>query len=150
VRRREHLEEKFNEWLQRESARAVKWTVLRPAEARGNVPLLTVLDDGSVLASGGQSKRDVYDLTFCTHLRGVTARRLEVLPDDRLPKKGPGRVSYEGPFGDFFLSEFSVSAGGKPVKLSRATQSFADGGNTAAKAIDGDPLTGWSINRGQG
>jgi hypothetical protein len=80
----------------------------------------------------------------------VTALRLELLPDESLPKKGPGRVYYEGPFGDFFLSEFTVTADGSPVKLSRATQSFADGANTAAKAIDGNPLTGWSINRGQG
>src|SRR5262249_51792745 len=30
---REHLNRKFNDWLQRESARAVHWTVLRPVEA---------------------------------------------------------------------------------------------------------------------
>ncbi len=30
---------------------------------------------------------------------------------------GPGRVYYEGPFGDFFLSELSVMAGGKAVPL---------------------------------
>ncbi|HZY86218.1 MAG TPA: PSD1 and planctomycete cytochrome C domain-containing protein, partial [Gemmataceae bacterium] len=141
------LNRKFDEWLARESARAVRWRVLRPAEAKGNVPLLSVLDDSSVLASGDMSKRDVYDLTFRGDFRGVTALRLEVLPDERLPRRGPGRVYYEGPFGDFFLSELTLSAGGRPAKFAGASQSF---GTKASAAIDGDPLTGWSINGGQG
>src|SRR5262249_49415145 len=89
VRRREHLEQRFNHWLQQESAHAVHWTVLRPVEARSNMPRLTVLDDGSVLASGDQTKRDVYDLRFQTDLRGISAIRLEVLPHESLPKHGP-------------------------------------------------------------
>jgi hypothetical protein len=147
ARRRDHLERKFEEWQAGETARAVRWQVLTPVETKGNVPLLSVLGDGSVLASGDTSKRDVYDLAFRGDFKGVTALRLEVLPDDSLPKHGPGRVYYEGAFGDFFLSEFTLSAGGKPVKFGRASQSF---GTSAAAAIDGDPLTGWSINGGQG
>src|SRR5262249_41571988 len=120
VRRREHLAQKFDEWLSAESARAVRWRVLTPAEAKANVPLLTVLDDSSVLAGGDMSKRDVYDLAFHGDFKGVTALRLEVLPDERLPKHGPGRVYYEGAFGDFFLSEFTLGADGRPVKFARA------------------------------
>jgi hypothetical protein len=148
-RRRANLERKFDEWLARESARAVRWRVLRPDEAKANVPLLTVRDDASVLASGDTSKRDVYDLAFRGDFKGVTALRLEVLPDDSLPKRGPGRVYYEGAPGDFFLSELTLSAGGGPVKFARASHSFTGGGG-ADKAIDGNPLTGWSINGGQG
>jgi hypothetical protein len=148
--RQVHLERKFNEWLEREAARTVRWTVLRPAEAKANLPLLTVLDDDSVFASGDQSKRDVYDLAFRTDLHGITAIRLEVLPDERLPKHGPGRVFYEGAAGDFFLSEFTVTAGGRKVPLAKASHSFASGNYTAQNALDGDPQTGWSINGGQG
>jgi hypothetical protein len=147
---RAHLERKFNEWLQQESGRAVRWTVLRPGEAKSNLPLLTVLDDSSVLASGDQSKRDVYDLKFRTDLKGITAIRLEVLPDDSLPKGGPGRVFYEGAPGDFFLGELTLTADGRPVRLARASQTFAAGSSNAAAAIDGNPLTGWSIAGGQG
>jgi hypothetical protein len=150
VRRREHLERKFDDWLKQETARAVHWTALRPVEAKSNMPKLTVLDDNSVLASGDQTKSDVYDLRFTTDLRGLTALRLEALPHESLPKHGPGRVFYEGPFGDFLLSELTLSAGGRPVRFSRATQSFAGGGNVAANAIDGKPETAWSINGGQG
>ena len=150
VRRREHLERKFDEWLKRQTANAVRWEVLRPVEAKANVPLLHILEDSSVLASSDQTKRDVYDLKYRINLPGITAFRLEVLPDDSLPNRGPGRVYYEGPFGDFFLSELTLSADGKPIKLTRATSTFAAGNNYVDKAIDGDPRTGWSINGSQG
>ncbi len=149
VRRRLHFLRKYREWQQREADRTVRWTVLRPTSVKANLPHLAVLDDNSVLASGDQSKSDTYDLSFRSDLHGITALRLEVLPDDQLPSGGPGRVYYEGPFGDFFLSEFRVMAGGKKLPLTKAASSFASGGATANKAIDGDPQTGWSINGGQ-
>ncbi len=89
-------------------------------------------------------------LTTAVEPRQWTALRIEAIPDERLPKNGPGRVYYEGPFGDFFLSTITVSADGRPVKLTGATQSFANGGNTAAMALDTNQQTGWSINGGQG
>jgi hypothetical protein len=144
---RENLSDSFNAWLKVQETRATRWTVLRPVKAASNTPLLTVLEDDSVLASGDQTKRDLYDLDFRTDLKGTTAIRLEVLPDERLPKRGPGRTWYEGQPGDFFMSEVTMSAGRAPVKIGAATASF---GNTPAAAIDGDPQTGWSIPGGQG
>jgi hypothetical protein len=149
VRRREHLEWKFANWLRQEEARAVRWEVLRPIEAKANVPLLTILGDSSVLASGDMSKRDVYDLRFQTNLRGIRALRLETLPHESLPAHGPGRVFYEGPPGDFYLSELTLTTD-KPVKFSRATQSYTQNPLGASDAIDGKPETGWSIRGGQG
>jgi hypothetical protein len=150
VRRQANLTKKFEAWLRDEAKRAVHWHVLRPTEAKSNLPLLRVLGDNSILVDGDMTKRDIYDLNYHTDFTGITAVRLEVLPDDSLPRRGPGRVYYEGAFGDFFLSEFTVEADGKPIKFRRATQTRADGANTAAAAIDGDPKTGWSINGGQG
>lgn len=150
ARRAEALDKKFNAWLEREGRRVAHWSLLRPIEAKSNLPLLTVQSDDSVFVSGDQSKRDEYDLKFSTDLKGITAIRLEVLPDDRLPKHGPGRVFYEGAAGDFFLSEFSASAGGQPLKFALATHSFSGSKPGASAAIDGDPQTGWTINGGQG
>jgi hypothetical protein len=149
VRRKEKLEATFQEWLQREIARTVSWSVLKPVKASANLPLLTVLEDQSILASGDMSKRDVYQIDVATDLEKVTALRLEVLADDRLPAHGPGRVFYEGAFGDFFLSEVTAQANGQPIALTNASHSFAGGGSAGA-AIDGDPQTGWSISGGQG
>src|SRR5262249_17834931 len=100
--------------------------------------------------SGDQTKRDVYDVKFRGDWKGVTAIRLEVLPHESLPKHGPGRIYYEGPFGDFFLSEITLTADGRPAKFSKATQTHANGKDTAVASIDGDPHTGWSISGAQG
>ncbi len=148
--RREHLERRFQEWLGRASAETVRWTLLEPVQATSSLPHLTIEPDGSILASGDQSKRDVYTVRLRAGRPGITAIRLEALPDDRLPNRGPGRVFYEGPAGDFFLSEVRLMAGGKPVALKEATASNPKARGAAAAAIDGDPQTGWSIGGGQG
>jgi hypothetical protein len=147
------LEARFAAWLKRERARTVKWTVLRPTEAKSNSPLLTVEADDSVFVSGDITKRDIYDLKFRTDLANITAVRLEALADERLPRHGPGRVYYGNGDGrgDFFLSDFALLANGKKVRFSGATQDFPSiKGARAANAIDDDPQSGWSINGGQG
>jgi len=163
-RRREHLEKRFAAWLDAKSKQAAKWTLLKPVAAKSDVPTLTIEDGNTVFVSGDMTKRDIYDVTYdLAGLAGITAIRLECLPDHRLPKDGPGRIYYEGPFGDFFLSRLtlravgdplrgvqSTSAESPPAKLKSAGESLAIGNNTAAMAIDDDPQTGWSIGGGQG
>src|SRR5439155_13439511 len=104
----QNLERKLGEWIKWQESKAVHWQVMQPARAVSNRPLLTIQRDDSVIASGDMGKRDLYDLDFRFLPLGITAIRLEVLPDDSLPRHGPGRVFYEGPFGDFFLSEVTV------------------------------------------
>jgi hypothetical protein len=148
--RRQKIDHAFADWLKQERAKAVKWRVLRPVEAKSNLPLLTVQPDDSVFVSGDLTKSDEYRLTFRADLAGVTAVRVEALPDERLPHGGPGAGYYEGPIGDFTLSEINAFAGGKKVKFARASHSVAAGGFPASAAIDGNPQTGWSVNGGQG
>src|SRR6185312_15733085 len=45
--------------------------------------------DGSLLASGANPERAVYTITGRTSVPGVSALRLDVLPDNSLPAKGP-------------------------------------------------------------
>ncbi|MCI0360331.1 MAG: PSD1 and planctomycete cytochrome C domain-containing protein [Planctomycetaceae bacterium] len=176
-RRREHLEKKFAAWLDAKSKEAAKWTLLKPLAARSDVPTLTIEGGDTIFVSGDMTKRDIYDVAYdLAGLKGITAIRLECLPDHRLPKDGPGRIYYEGPFGDFFLSKVTLTpasgvrehpdgaarelhdrshreadASRSPlIKIASAGHSFANGNNTAAMAIDDDPQTGWSINGGQG
>ncbi|HLV82059.1 MAG TPA: PSD1 and planctomycete cytochrome C domain-containing protein, partial [Chthonomonadaceae bacterium] len=141
------VESKFGTWARAQEPIAVRWHVLRPVKVASNLPLLTVQPDNSVFVSGDMTKRDVYDLDFRDDGPPITAVRLEALTDDRLPAHGPGRVFYEGGFGDFFLSEITLAAGGKPAQFASAAQS---GGGDAGAAIDGDPQTGWNINGRQG
>ncbi|HTN77419.1 MAG TPA: DUF1553 domain-containing protein, partial [Pirellulaceae bacterium] len=144
---RERFNAEFAKWIDANAPPAVAWTPLTPASAISDSPTLTVLDDGSVLASGDQTKRDQYRLQYKFAKQTITAIRLDAIADDRLPQRGPGRIYYEGPAGDFFLSEVTAQAGEQPVAFAKAAQSS---GTNAQMAIDGDPQSGWSINGGQG
>jgi mono/diheme cytochrome c family protein len=134
----------FDRWLAEQRKTVVHWRQLRPSSASSVVPILNILPDNSVLSSGDITKSDVYTTICKTDLAGVTAVRLEALPDESLPNGGPGRVYYEGQSGDFILCEFTATAEGKKLTFARAEQSAGDG-NSVAKAIDGKPDTGWSI-----
>jgi len=149
-RRRELRDQAFKQWLTNQLPAIAVWTPLHPASASSSAPILTMQDDGSVFASGDFTKSDTYTLTFRNLPVEVKAIRLEMLPDERLPNGGPGSVNYEGPEGDFWLSDVKVKADGQPLVLTNATESFASKDNTAAKAIDGDLQSGWSISGGQG
>lgn len=141
----------FAEWSQKESPKARDWQLLKPSKLSSNLPHLRSLADLSILASGDQTKSDTYRLQFDAPLRRVTALRLEVLPDPSLPANGPGRAYYEGPKGDFFLSELRLAVGDRPVKIASASHDYANGGFGASKAgaqycFDGNANTGWSVS----
>jgi hypothetical protein len=140
----EQREKLFEAWLAAERKAAVRWTVLRPTKLEAGLTKLTVLPDGSVLASGDATKHDVYSLAFADLPPGVTAVRLEALPHESLPANGPGRAWYEGPKGDFLLSEFRFAAAGTPVKFAGASESNTGTKNPAKLAIDGHDQTGWA------
>lgn len=156
--RHDLAEAAFNTWLQKMRGNKVEWQVLTPVEMKSNMPHLTQLPDGSVLGSGDITKSDTYELKFRPATAGVTAIRLEALPHASLPDRGPGLAYYEGPKGDFFMGEFQVTANGKPVKITRASETYArnnfGGPNTPAvsamAAVDGDPQTGWSCAKRPG
>jgi mono/diheme cytochrome c family protein len=75
------------------------WKAIKPAKATAKSGAkLTVLEDKSVRAES-KDKTDVKTLTLPLNGRRLTALRLEALPDDALPNKGPG---YGG--GNFVVS----------------------------------------------
>lgn len=134
---------------------AVDWTVLEPASVVSQQgATFTRLADGAWLASGTNPERDLYTVTIKTTLGGITGFRLEVLPDDQLPNKGPGRVAH----GNFVLSEFNVATVGstgtddvKSVALKNPKADFEQGANgkgvdfPIAHVLDGNTKTGWAV-----
>jgi hypothetical protein len=136
------MERAFAAWEMERRKSAMAWTIVRPARMQGGLTRLLQLDDGSILATGDTTKRDVYTLAIDNLPANVTAIRLEALPDARLPAGGPGRTYYEGPKGEFFLSEMTLAVDGKSVKFNSATESSAKDGGAARFVIDDDPLTG--------
>ena len=120
-------EEAFSNWLTKRRRKAVPWTPIVPVEATANLPRLAIEPGGTVFASGDFTKRDVYRLGYKLDTLGgkaITAIRLEVLPDPRLPAHGPGICYYEGRQGDFFLSEIELRAGGGKVAFAGGSTSF--------------------------
>jgi hypothetical protein len=87
------------------------WTVLTPTSvSSSNGSTLTVLGDGSVLASGANNIPDVYTVQAISFLTGITGIRLEMLADDSLPDGGPGRATN----GNFVLTELTLVASAVP------------------------------------
>ena len=113
--------------------------------------------DGAILATGPNPATETYTLSFSKLPAAVTAFRIEVLPDDSLPQKGPGRAGN----GNFVLSELTAkvrtAAGEQSVSLQNATATYeqtgAAGGNpygrwAVAAAIDADAkgrTWGWAV-----
>ncbi|MBI5799164.1 MAG: DUF1553 domain-containing protein, partial [Verrucomicrobia bacterium] len=108
---------------------------------------LTREADGSVSAGGDRPEKDTYTVAATTAFTNVTALRLEVLRDERLPMKGPGRQDN----GNLHLSEFEVrllaagSTNGTKLKIKRATADFDQEGWTIQHALDGNEKTAWGI-----
>lgn len=125
-----------------------QWRVLEPTCLRSAEGVtLTRQADGSVLSSGPRPETDTYTVVAATDLETITGVRLEVLPDDSLPLKGPGRQDN----GNLHLNEFRLSAAqrgqdaAQPVAWQSAKADFDQEGWTSAHAIDGKPATAWGI-----
>ena len=138
-------------WEKSLAAQAVNWAPL-PVEqvtSTNSTTTFTKLDDGSWLAAGTAADKDVYTVRARVTLPTVTALRLEVLPDDRLPTRGPGRQDN----GNLHLSEIRVSLAGtnvaekpKPIALRNASADFNQAGWGIERALDGKPETAWGIH----
>ncbi len=139
-------------WEAKQAAAPSVWQTLEPIEAKSaEGSTLTKQPDGSVLASEKRPEKDTYSMTFHAPFRGLTALRLEVLADDSLSKRGPGRQDN----GNLHLSEFKVfatsdgqalAADAKPLALKNPRADFNQDGWTIAHTIDGNPGTAWGIH----
>lgn len=142
------VQQRQREWEAKIAKTAPVWQVLTPQSVKSKAGAeLKVLKDGSVLASGKNPDKDLYTFTATTQVEGITAIRLEVLPDNSLGGKGPGRT----PHGNFVLSELELtakSAGGKPqaVQFQQPQADFSQESWAVAGAIDGKTDTGWAIS----
>lgn len=110
--------------------------------------ILTKQPDGSVLASGPMPETEIYVVTASSPLREISALRLELLPDDSLPMKGPGRAGN----GNLHVSEFSAqlfrtgAAAPENIPFSRATADYDQVSYGAAGMLNPDPKVSWAIH----
>jgi hypothetical protein len=110
--------------------------------------------DGSITSSGGKSPSDFRIVTYSA-LTNITGVMLEVLPDESLPRFGPGRNSD----GNFVLSEFELkwaegtNTPDQTAKFVEARADFSQNDFSVAQAIDGKvekDRNGWAIGGAPG
>jgi hypothetical protein len=150
------LQTELAAWEKTTAQAARLWQVLEPAECKSaEGATLTRLADGSVLSGGKRPEKDTYTIVAHTGVQGITGIRLEVLTDDNLPHKGPGRQDN----GNLHLNEFVVTAASRgeaasrgrqpsearPIAVRSAKADFDQVGWTVNHAIDSNPATAWGI-----
>jgi hypothetical protein len=146
------LPEKITEWAAKNRTN-VDWVRLNPKSfsAMKGAVTLKKLDDLSLLASG-KAARGAYTVTASTDLRGITALRLEVLPDASLPKGGPGRAPGDG---NFVLSQIELKVASKAdptkersIKFASAISDFSQASYPIQNAADANPTSekGWAVS----
>jgi hypothetical protein len=148
---------------------ALDWTVPKPGAAKATSrAALTTQDDGSVFVATNEAAKDNFTVELpVAAVQTLTALRLEALPSDKLPGKGPGHAGgnfvvtrvrtsllppaeSKGPAARFVrielpaknqylqLAEVQVFSGSENVATKgEAKQSSTYMGAAAARAIDG-------------
>ena len=138
------LQRRVAEWEQQRGSSVIAWQVLAPeAFTSSDGAMLTKLPDNSILSGGTRPEKDTVTVTGAVSLAQVTAVRLEVLTDESLPHRGPGRQDN----GNLHLSEFEVTLEGSetPLALVNATSDFDQQDWGIARAIDHSEPTAWGI-----
>ncbi|HET6883384.1 MAG TPA: PSD1 and planctomycete cytochrome C domain-containing protein [Pirellulales bacterium] len=130
------------QWEQDVRNRKIEWTTLTPAASTSaGGATFAPQPDGSLMVGGTNPDKDVFTFAVPLTQKGVTAIRLEVLPDDSLPAHGPGRAAN----GNFVLHEVEATLNDAPLKWSVASASHSQKDWAAEGAADGKPNTGWAI-----
>jgi mono/diheme cytochrome c family protein len=148
----QELPARLDQWLasRPKPAKPAKWILLDPVsvQSQGGASF-TKLDDGSLLAGGKNPDQDTYTFVVHTHLKGITAVRLEALAHASFVRGGPGRAGN----GNFALSDFALTAAplkgnGPPVrvKLINPKATFEQKGLPIRAAIDDDKRSAWAVD----
>ena len=125
-----------------------EWLTVEPKEftAQGGTTL-ELLADKSILASGENPEKEVYQVVAEIAEGKYTALRLEGLRDKSLPKEGAGRSNNSNVVLTGFEAEVaSADEPGtwQPIRFIRAWADYEQPGNFAvANVIDENPETGW-------
>ncbi|RYG34373.1 DUF1553 domain-containing protein, partial [bacterium] len=138
----------FGRW--EESARILPvWAPARPSTATakgdggvGGNPQMETLADGSVRAGGPNPDRATYVLELPASAELTTGLQLEVIPDEALPNRGPGRA----PNGNFVLSQMIVEADGKPVGLASSMADFVQNTHNIEELLTKHAEKGWAVH----
>lgn len=136
--------QKVAAWEQSLGSVGAVWKPLDPESfISSDGATLTKQSDGSILSGGIRPEKDTLTIIGTVTLPKVTAIKLEVLTDESLPHRGPGRQDN----GNLHLSEFElfVDSSETPIALVNPRADFDQQDWGIAKAIDRSEPTAWGI-----
>lgn len=117
------------------------------AKSRGGATSRTQAD-GMVRFGGMNPDQEVYSVTLKTDLKRLTGVQIEMLPDDRLNGKGPGRsVNGNVVFTNLTIGTAIPESGDGVVsrKITAAKTAWHQENFPIEYAVDGDPKSGWAL-----
>jgi len=134
------------EWEKQRKGNAAWETLAAEVFLSTDGATLQLRSDGSIFSTGTRPDKDIVTVTGTLDVRKITAIKLELLPEDTLPQKGPGRNDN----GNLHVSEIEAQvfrSGAQPerLKFRRASADFDQKDWTSAHAIDGNLKTAWGI-----
>ncbi len=98
----------YTEWQRLQTEAVVqerRWTALTPSKAESDTDTKLTIEKDSVLAKGTNAIAETYTVSFTNAVAGIVGLRIEALPHNSLPSKGPGRAGD----GNFVLTEVVAS-----------------------------------------
>ena len=128
---------------QRDAARGwVRWAPTIAVASEG--PELRVAADASIMSVAHNPQTSVYDLEGLARTFGISALRIEALPDLSLPALGPGRAKD----GSFVLSRIRLFAREAGTDAAFQERAFRDASRWAVRARQGEPHVAVVPSRG--
>ncbi len=139
---------RVNRWVESRQHVLNRWKSNRPTFTQDSATAgIFNTTDQSIFLPESSTEKGVIAWTIESPYSNPTAIQLEVLPDERLPQKGPGWASD----GNFRLSEFRVFSRVKEdqpwvqVELANPQNDFSEHTTSVRYLIDGDEKTDWGI-----
>jgi hypothetical protein len=127
------------------SAKKNQWATLDPADFKSaGGAILSKLADKSIRATGTNPASETYTVTVQSDLKEITAIRLEILPDDSLVAKGPGRSGN----GNIVLTGVRINGSSQnsaALRLKAASADFSQDGYPIAGIVGEKKRTSWAI-----
>ncbi|MBD3673085.1 MAG: DUF1553 domain-containing protein [Planctomycetaceae bacterium] len=140
-RRTPEREQAFAAWQKELANASDQWIAVTPTEAVSTGgATLTVQESGSVLASGKNPANDVYEIQIPLNVKELGGLRLEILPHDSLPAKGPGRAGN----GNLVLQKVEATINDQPVTWKTGVATHSQNSHSGQYVVDGNP-NGWAI-----
>jgi len=131
----------FAMWQQELANSASQWTPVTPTQAvSSGGATLTVQEGGSVLASGKNPDKDLYEIELPLSAKKLSGLRVEILPHDSLPAKGPGRAGN----GNLVLHKIEATLNDTPIEWKTAVATHSQVNHSGEYVVSGHQ-NGWAI-----